>query len=101
MKRGGPLRRRTPLRPRSKKAVEVAAKRREMAALVGPLAICEFPGCRRSPDDWHERLPRGQGGSPTDPANRVLLCRPHHDWVELHPKEAHAMGLRRWSWEGP
>lgn len=34
--------------------------------------------------DPHELLPRGRGGSITDPENIALLCRPCHDGVTFH-----------------
>lgn len=49
--------------------------------------------------DMHEVLTRARGGSITDPANILLLCRPCHDWVTTHPREAHAVGLVKNSWE--
>lgn len=40
------------------------------------------------------------GGGATHPANRVWLCRKDHEYCHSHPQEAHALGLRRFSWEG-
>lgn len=34
--------------------------------------------------DPHEVMPRGRGGSITDPANIVLVCRGCHDWITRH-----------------
>jgi len=52
------------------------------------------------PLDLDEIVPRGRGGSATDPENVQVLCRAHHDWKHAHPEEAERLGLtaRR---EGP
>jgi hypothetical protein len=47
----------------------------------------------------HEVKKRSRGGSITDPDNIKLLCRPHHDWTEDQPEEAHRMGFLKHSWE--
>lgn len=55
--------------------------------------------CNDLPTDAHEILTRARGGSITDPANILLVCRPCHVWITDHPVEAQAKGLVRWSWE--
>ncbi|HJQ00115.1 MAG TPA: HNH endonuclease signature motif containing protein [Jatrophihabitans sp.] len=46
--------------------------------------------------DPHEVLPRGRGGSITDPANCVPLCRECHTWIGENIAEAEVGGwLRR------
>ena len=53
------------------------------------------------PLDVDEIAPRSAlPGGHLDPANTALLCRRHHDWKGANPEAAHAVGLRRWSWEG-
>lgn len=50
--------------------------------------------------DVHEVAPRSaRPGGELDIGNCVLLCRAHHDWTHAQPYLAHALGLRRWSWE--
>lgn len=51
------------------------------------------------PLDAHEVLTRGRGGSIVDPANIILICRFHHDFLTTHPAEAAALGLVRHSWD--
>jgi len=49
--------------------------------------------CWREPStDVHERLSRARGGSITDKANLVCLCRVCHDWITQHPREAEETG---------
>jgi hypothetical protein len=63
------------------------------ATLHGPVR-CQFPGgCTETACDADERLPRGRGGSITDPGNLLLLCRAHHDWKHAHPHAAAEMGI--------
>jgi hypothetical protein len=54
------------------------------------------------PLDVDEITPRGvRPGAHLEHDQTQVLCRGHHDWKGLHPDEAHARGLRRWSWENP
>lgn len=48
--------------------------------------------------DKHEIKSRARGGSPTDPANCILVCRCAHDWIENHDREAVELGLSAHSW---
>lgn len=47
--------------------------------------------------DPHHRRVRGMGGSKApdrhDPSNLVWVCRPCHDWIHAHPKEAGESGF--------
>lgn len=65
--------------------------------------LADRPVCQRcwrqASTDVHELLSRARGGSITDPSNLVCLCRPCHDWVTTHPKEATEKGWLRNSWE--
>ena len=47
----------------------------------------------------HEPKARSAGGSITDMNNVMLACNHHNEWVESHSKKAHALGLKKWSWE--
>jgi len=116
MKRGGPLRRNSPLKatqglkrtgrlnPVSKKRARQLAKRRQVIdELLKHRTICEASTrianvdrnhrCFRIPWDVHEPLTRARGGSITDPANMMVVCRPCHDWIHAHPKLATQVGL--------
>jgi len=86
---------RTTLRPISaKRKAEAPARTRCLAAVRERCGgRCEFPGCHAAMQDGHERLARSHGGSPTDPANVIGLCRPHHEWVTQHMNAARTMGL--------
>lgn len=128
MKRGEPLKRKTPLRarsrlkadpakalrrttriaPRSLKRQRVMVERRALvAALLEANPVCQalIRGvCQGRAVDVHERLTRARAGDANaailDPANCCTVCRACHDWVGAHPVQAQAMGLVRWSWEG-
>lgn len=63
---------------------------------VDPVAASK---CLGHATDLHEVLTRARGGSITDPANCLHLCRPCHSWVTDHPKESLAAGLVRSSWD--
>lgn len=61
--------------------------------------VCQVCGVRRW-TDMHEILARSGGGSPTDPANILLVCGPGnvagcHGWIHQHPQEAMALGYLR------
>jgi len=107
MKRGGPLKRTTEmkrssgLRPRSKRMAETYSKpggRRDLVArMLTDKPWCEVrieDICDGASVDVHELLARSAGGSITDESNCVCVCRRCHDWINTHPKEARARGLR-------
>ena len=96
--RSKPLERSAGLKQRSTKR---AAELREYRKVTAPLrdSRCAFAGCTRVMEDVNHVKPLGRGGSFLDPSNHVPLCRAHHDWVTVHPAEAHALGLTLHSWE--
>lgn len=123
MKRGGPLKRRTPLKQTSslnrdtplkpvskKRAAENRRRRNVIAQVLQTRTVCEAGHaietidrdhrCRRTPDDVHEPLTRARGGSITDPDNMVVICRACHDWVHTHPEAATSVGLLVHSYNG-
>jgi 5-methylcytosine-specific restriction endonuclease McrA len=88
-----PLARRTPLRARSARRARLYRQVRipVVKRLLLAIPVCER--CQRNPSqDIHERLSRARGGSITDPANLVALCRRCHEFVTTHPKDAEAEG---------
>ena len=95
------------LRPRSDKRISEQQERQDVRELALARAgyRCSVPdgfaGVRCwGPLDVDEIAPRGvRPGGHLDDDNVQVLCRGHHDWKGEHPKEAHALGLRRWSWE--
>lgn len=99
MKRGGPLRRVTPLRQQSRKRQRDAVKRR---ALVEEL-IERYPRCQRCqfrPSvDLHEIKRRSQGGDFLNAAEIAVLCRECHDWIGNNVLAARDEGWVRWSYE--
>lgn len=56
--------------------------------------------CTLKAVDVHETWPRGRGGGILPGANEFMcVCRSCHRWITDHPKEAHALGFVRHSWE--
>jgi hypothetical protein len=104
---GSPARRaaaRKPLRPVSAKRARENRQRRQMVTDLYPeRPHCARPGCPRMADDLHEPLTRARGGSITDEANQVPLCRPCHDEVTFRPESelqwAYDAGLLVHSWD--
>jgi hypothetical protein len=99
VKRGQPLQRKTPMRPRSAKMARLYRQERvplvvEMLLADG-LQRCEFPrGCHRVATTLHELLGRAQGGSITDRDNIRRSCIPHNTWAEDNPAEAESIGWK-------
>ena len=83
-----PLARSGRLPYRSRKTADVYRRVRVplVAEILATTPRCEYPRCWRQPTDVHERLRRSQGGSITDRANLVALCREHHDEVTFHAR---------------
>lgn len=83
------------------------AGRRAMVTKLWPdgQPPCHRRGCTRLADDLHEPLTRARGGSITDPANAVPLCRPCHDEITFTPESklgwAYKEGLLVHSWAQP
>lgn len=52
--------------------------------------------------DVHEIIPRSAWARGwLVVANCLTICRFHHRWVDVHPTDAHAVGLHGFSWERP
>lgn len=101
MKRGGPLKRKTPLRQQSVKARSQVAQRRKVVAQVIERdgAVCyghevlPMLHCF-GPLDPHEIVPRGRRpGGHLDPENVRMVCRAHHEWAHGNPLLADVVGL--------
>lgn len=117
-----PLRRRKPLsaKPstgtkkalpyRSKKMEQIYVERRRLVKeMLEANPLCEggeliwhfdtSHRCTRTTTEVHEILTRARGGSILDKDNCVALCHSCHAWITEHPKEAHAMGMMKNSWD--
>ena len=105
MKRGEPLKRKTPLK-RGKPLAKESAKTKALKpdrAKAKAAALARDGGCIGArlvsevscygPLDGHERLPRGRGGSPYELENIITLCRAHHEWVHSYPIKAKTLNL--------
>ena len=107
MKRGGPPKRRTRLKPASQKTLD----QRELRDRVRETTLrragfkCQAPGefgirCGGGDLQVHEVFTRGTNpGSHLDDSVTIALCPLHHGYVTDHPAEAREAGLRFWSWE--
>lgn len=93
MKRGGFLRRRTPLRPVSdKRRRENATYRTRRDDYLQQHPVCEFPlGCNQRATEVHHK--RGRfGGRLLDEAFWAASCREHNTFAEIRTGEALAIG---------
>lgn len=70
-------------------------RRKLIKAMGTPLCV----RCGRLADDLHEIKTRARGGSISDPANTVPICRPCHRFITDNPAQGHAEGLLKHSWE--
>ena len=87
------LRRGGPLNPVSRRRVRENRQRTEaLRPLREAQTWCSRCGVTGVGLDAHEIRSRARGGSITDLANIVLLCRSCHDHVTTHPAEAAAEG---------
>lgn len=113
MKRGrGFVNRGTALARRSAKVAELYATQRvpaikaameahqpcQASARIADVDLAVANRCGLAAVDLHEVLTRGRGGSITDMANMILVCRPCHTWITEHPIEAEQLGLVQSSW---
>lgn len=95
----------TPIASRSDKRVkEDRVRSKAVAKLKAELGeICELGPIIGTPCfgpiHGHEVLPRGRGGSITDPENIMLACDGHNGWASEHTDEAEALGILKKSGE--
>lgn len=100
MKRGGPLKRRTRLRPRSEKReryeAELDEKRMVLRQRSGNRCEAKLVGCRGIPWEPHHLVRRSQGGTNNE-TNLMAVCTSCHMHVHLNPQWAYENGylLRR------
>lgn len=74
----------------AKRKIEQRERTKMLRQTYGTSPLCAR--CPNYADDGHELLSRGRGGSITDPANVVPLCRTCHTWVTRNPTAAAAEG---------
>jgi len=97
-----PLKRKTRLRPRSKKkAAEMVIYNKRKKAYFEALSekqgraclppYCECFGSPHIAIDWHHVLPKGRGGKQNQ-EQMLAVSREAHRWITDHPKEAEAKG---------
>lgn len=97
MKRGGYIKRRSPLRARRWTADEALWRAAKEAALERDQYDCQadargLHGDCRGPLEIHHVLPRSRGGK-NDLANLITLCRHHHYTVHAYPARSYELGL--------
>lgn len=102
MKRSGPLKRKTRLKPRSAKNRERQGERDEVRRITLERAgyRCTMAAsvpevqCSWGLPDVDERQGRGvRPGSQYDATQTQTACRAHHRWKHANPKEAVARGV--------
>lgn len=88
------------MKPRSKKRAQLYIKERVplVKRLLEEKPFCERCKVRRS-QDVHEIKSRARGGSILDESNLACLCRACHSFITQNPKQAHAEGFLKNSWE--
>lgn len=87
------------VRHRSAKMARLYVLRRRLVAqMLDAHPICQRC-CARPSTEVHEILSRARGGSILDPQNCAAFCHDCHRWVTEHPRDAHAEGWLRQSWE--
>lgn len=98
MKRSAPLRRSTglkrsgklnPISPR--KLGTVREYKAKAKAFRAARPICEACGSAPTRDVHHKH--GRHGGAYLDSSTWLAVCRPCHDWIHAHPKEAREAGL--------
>ena len=99
-----PLKRKTPLRSKGRKAERdadsIARFRIAVAMRSGGWCEANTPSCapgRHEGTQAHHRLMRSQGGT-HDPENGLWCCSQAHAHIHRHPAESYERGwlLRRW-----
>src|SRR4051812_46743665 len=89
--RGGYLKR-SKLSPVSKKRKKQQGQRAKCMKVVRARAGGKCEVCGGVGVDGHEKLMRSQGGSITDPANVILVCRDCHSQIHASPERSYASG---------
>lgn len=114
MKRSGPPKRRTPLRPKPqpprprtpvrKRRDEPRRRDRELETgsdndwssetrrevRLRSKGVCEMAGCNHPATEMHHRKLRAHGDHRA--ANCLHLCSAHHAWIHAHPLESYERG---------
>jgi hypothetical protein len=73
--------------------------RREGTVLCAAWEAIQPEWCTRRADDLNERLTRARGGSITDEANTVPVCRACNEALTLEPQWGYELGFLRHSWD--
>ena len=100
MKRGGPLKRKTPLlwRPKKDKTLEKAQR----AVQKRSNGLCEAnfaPNCTGRGEQVHHVLLRSRGGNKHRVDELLHVCLPCHQHIHAKPLRATELGLMKHVWE--
>jgi hypothetical protein len=100
LKPGGPLARKTRLKPRSAKtAARYVTRRAIVAELFAEPSICEVPWCTLIATDPHEPLTRARGGDILDREQIRKVCHPHNVmFASAEEPWMYELGFLRHSW---
>lgn len=89
MKRGGPLKRRSRLRPISSKRQAIQTERAVLRIrMLVAHPVCQVQDCRKESAHVHEVLTRARGGSILDESNCRAVCASCHRRIHDNPKWA-------------
>lgn len=97
------IKRKTPMRRRSKKTQRVYEEERiplvQELLSKHPSCSARLKGCTRRATQVHEVKSRGRGGSIVNPENCVTLCDSCHRYITAHPKWAKEQEWLKSAWE--
>jgi 5-methylcytosine-specific restriction endonuclease McrA len=83
---------------RSRSTIPAKVRRSVLERDGGCKARGLVPGRCHGRAEVHHLRRRSQGrDDSTD--NLIAVCSFHHQWITEHPKDAHDLGLAKWSWE--
>tara|TARA_R110000850_G_scaffold191133_1_gene317913 strand:+ start:40 stop:417 length:378 start_codon:yes stop_codon:yes gene_type:complete len=73
-----------------KKSKELAIYRVNRDKFMDENPICQYGNCKREVNDLHHKA--GRGIELTNVKNFMSVCREHHTYIHLHPKESRSLG---------
>ena len=72
-----------------KKSKELAIYRVNRDKFMDENPVCQYGNCKREANDLHHKA--GRGIELTNVDNFMAVCREHHTYIHLHPKESRSL----------